>query len=81
MFDWFKKDRGNVVNFPTPYVVPPIPVPEEPATIFYRIGVTDKNRVAFSMGMSEITMTRAGINNMIQQLEVFRDQLTDEETD
>ena len=68
------------MNFPTPYVVPPIPVPEEPATIFYRIGVTDKNRVAFSMGMSEITMARAGINNMIQQLEVFRDQLTDEET-
>jgi len=79
MFDWFKKDKGNVVNFPTPYVVPPVTPPEEPATIFYRIGSTDKNRISFQMGYSEITMNRAGVDNMIKQLETFRDQLTDDE--
>ena len=79
IFDWFKKDKDNVVNFPTPHVVPPVPVPEEPATIFYRIGATDKNRISFQMGYSEITMNRGGIDNMIKQLEAFRDQLTDEE--
>ena len=89
-FKWF--DRGdkpdNVVEFPTskvvppiPYIVPPEPEVEKPARVFYRLGVTDKNRVALSMGMSEITMTKAGVENLIQQLQVFRDQLQDEEQD
>jgi hypothetical protein len=81
MFDWFKgKDKdSNVVDFPRDYIKPiPDPIPE-PAKIFYRIGVTDSNRVAFSMGMSEITMTKAGVENLIQQLQVFRDQLSDED--
>jgi hypothetical protein len=85
-FKWF--DRGekptNVVEFPTPKAVPPVPYiepPEEPAKVFYRLGITDKNRIAFSMGMTEITMTKAGIENLIQQLQVFRDQLRDEEQD
>ena len=81
MFNWFKKDKGNVVDFPTPYVVPPVEPPETPATIFYRIGATDQNRISFQMGYSEITMTRDGVDNMIKQLEVFRDQLTDEDND
>jgi hypothetical protein len=83
MFDWFKKrDYSNVIKFPEtkavpdiPYVVPP--EPEKPAKIFYRIGVTDNNRVAFSMGMSEITMTKLGCQQMIDQLEVFMNQLGD----
>jgi hypothetical protein len=84
MFDWFKKrEYSNVVKFPetpkVPYIVPPAPPePEQPAKIFYRLGVTDNNRVAFSMGMSEITMTRLGVQNLIEQLQVFRDQITDE---
>ena len=90
MFDWFKgrKEReaeyNNVVKFPevtkVPYVVPPAPPePEKPARIFYRIGVTDNNRVAFSMGVSEITMTKLGCRQMIEQIEVFMNQLPDEE--
>ena len=79
MFDWFKnkeKDMtNNVIPFPDkiPYIAPP--ELEKPATVFYRLGVTDKNRVALSMGMSEITMTKAGVQNLIEQLQVFRDQL------
>ena len=83
MFDWFKdKKESNVVKFPEhkiPYIVPPEPVPEKPAIVFYRLGVTDKNRVALSMGMTEITLTKAGVENLIQQLQVFRDQLIDED--
>jgi hypothetical protein len=84
-FDWFGRgDKpDNVVEFPTPktvpYIVPPVPEPEKPARVFYRLGVTDNNRVALSMGMSEITMTKAGVENLIQQLQVFRDQLHEEQ--
>jgi hypothetical protein len=82
MFDFFKKkDSSNVIKFPEPKAVPevaPQPEPEPPAKIFYRIGATDQNRISFQMGHMEITMNREGIDNMIKQLEVFRDQLQTE---
>jgi len=82
MFDWFKGKKGdesNVVPFPERKAYnPPEPPVEEPARIFYRLGVTDRNRLAFSMGVMEITMTKAGVQNLIEQLQVFRDQLEDE---
>ena len=85
MFNWFgKKDKDNVVDFPAPKVVPPMPEvappkKEEPAKIFYRLGLTDNNRVAFSMGYSEITMNRQGCQQMIDQIEFFMNQIADEE--
>ncbi len=73
-------DLNNVVKFPELKAAPPpMPEPEKPAKIFYRLGVTDNNRVAFSMGMSEITMNKEGIQGMIDQLSFFRDQLTEEQ--
>ena len=83
MFDWFKKkDYSNVVKFPehpeaVPYVEPP--KEEKPATTYYRLGITDNSRVSLAMGYSEITMNVAGINNMIKQLECFRDQIAEYE--
>lgn len=90
MFDWFRKygksegsiaeDMNKVIPFPELKAVPPpAPVPEKPSTVFYRLGVTDNNRVAFSMGYSEIIMTREGVQGMIDQLTFFRDQLTEED--
>jgi hypothetical protein len=84
MFDWFKKDKetNKVVPFPgnqTPYVVTPVPEKEEPALVFYRLGVTDKNRLAIQVGYSELTMSRQGVQNLIDQLEIFKSQLQDEE--
>jgi hypothetical protein len=80
MFDLFKK-KTNVVQFPaipktevkTPYTPPE---PEKPVTTYYRLGITNNGRVSFQMGYSEITMNAGGIDNMIAQLEVFRDQIT-----
>lgn len=86
MFDWFKGDKdkepSNVLKFPDPketakmpYVEPP--KKEEPATVYYRFGITDKNRLAFQMGYSEITMNKEGVRNLIDQLTFFMNQLED----
>jgi hypothetical protein len=86
MFNLFgKKDKSNVVDFPKlvepTQPIPPKPEPkkEEPAKIYYRFGITDNNRVAFSMGYSEITMNKQGCQQMIDQLEFFKGQLYDED--
>jgi hypothetical protein len=88
MFDWLKgKDKmpDNVVPFPEPketpkmpYVVPPAPKPEP--KIYYTFGLTDDNRVTFQMGYTTLTMKRAGVQQLIEQLEFFRDQLHDEDS-
>ena len=83
MFDWFKsKTKGdNIVDFPAPRSVPYIdpPAPEKPVTTFYRLGITSNSRVSFQMGYSEITMNADGVDNMIKQLQVFRDQVREYE--
>jgi len=83
MFDFFKKQNdSNVVKFPESKETPKMPYIEPPkaeAKVFYRIGVTDDNTVSLQVGYSELTMTRRGVDNLIQQLQVFRDQLTNEQ--
>ena len=86
MFDWIKgkkdEETTNVVKFPELKAAPePAPEPEKPATVFYRFGVTDKNRLAFQMGYSEITMSKQGIQDLIDQLEFFKAQLKEETDD
>ncbi len=75
-------DMNRVLKFPELKSVPPMPevapTKEEPAKIFYRLGLTDNNRVAFSMGYNEILMTHAGVQQMIDQLEFFQSQLYDD---
>jgi hypothetical protein len=86
MFDFFKKrDYSNVVKFPvptvvpdTPYIEPPSPKPE-PKT-YYTFGLTNDNRVSFTMGYTTLTMNEVGIQQLIDQLEFFQSQLR-EETD
>ena len=70
--------KDNVYNLPTPKLVPPMPKVEEPAKIFYRFGVTDKQRISFQMGYSEITLNKEGCQQMIDQLTFFMNQLEDE---
>ena len=79
------QDGADVLKFPelksVPQVKAPEPAPpkEEPAKIYYRLGLTDNNRVAFSMGYSEITMNHEGCQQMIDQLKFFQSQLQDED--
>jgi hypothetical protein len=78
--DKVANDMSKVIPFPELKAVPvPGHEPEKPARIFYRLGVTDNNRLALSMGMTEITMNKNGVENLIQQLQVFRDQLTEDD--
>jgi hypothetical protein len=79
IIDWFGRKESNVVDFPKDYIKPA--PPPEPTNVFYRIGVTDNNSVALQIGYSELTMTRAGVQNLIDQLSVFRDQLIDSAED
>jgi hypothetical protein len=79
MFDWMKKNKlpANVVPFPTPapkLVEPPTPQKPEPKT-YYTFGLTDDNRVSFTMGYTTLTMNAPGVDQLITQLEFFRDQL------
>jgi hypothetical protein len=79
-------DMNKVLPFPELKAVPSMSKIEpdtekESAKVFYRLGVTDKNRVALSMGLYEITMTKTGVQNLIDQLELFQGQLQNEEED
>ena len=85
MFDWMKKNKlpKNVVPFPVPKSVPKVPYIEPPAPkqepkTYYTFGITDDNRVSFSMGYTTLTMNHAGVQNLIDQLEFFKDQLHNE---
>jgi hypothetical protein len=82
MFNWFKKnDSGsNVIPFPepketpkTPYIAPPEPQPEP--KVYYTFGLTDDNRVTFTMGYTTLTMNDVGIQDLIDQLEFFKKRI------
>jgi hypothetical protein len=83
MFNFFKKpDYSNVVKFPeqikvpTPYIEQP-----QPEEIHYTIGITSEGRIALKIGYSTLTMSKAGCEDLIEQLEVFVKQLKQRETD
>ena len=75
IFDFFKKcDSSNVVKFPAPapYIAPPEP---EPHKTYYTFGLTDDNRLDFTMGYTTLTMNEDGAQKLIDQLEFFKNQL------
>ena len=81
MFDWItgKGKENNVVPFPIKDKTQDTPKSEQkPVTVFYRFGITDSNRLAFQMGYSEITLNKQGVQCLIDQLEFYKSQLTDE---
>lgn len=81
MFKWFTKPiYTNVVKFPdpVPYVTPPTrEVDPDP---IYSIGATsDRSRMTFKLGHTTLTMNKIGCQHLIEQLEVFKNQLQEEE--
>jgi hypothetical protein len=77
-------DMSKVIPFPEVVKTPTMPEVEPPkeklSHTYYRLGLTDNNRVSLAMGYSEVTFNAEGIDNLIQQLQVFRDQLHDDDT-
>lgn len=61
---------------PNPYIE--VPTAEE---IQYSIGVTNESRIALKIGYSTLTMNRKGVEDLIQQLAVFRDQLPEKQNE
>jgi hypothetical protein len=83
MFDWFKKsDYKNVVPlFPEPKAVPYVEPPKEKEQEYYSIGVTSEGKMTFKTGITTLTMTRKGCEDLIEQLTVFKNQMYEEEND
>jgi hypothetical protein len=85
MFDWFKSreerkaEYANVVPFPelksVAPVEPPAPKEKEPE-IHYTIGHTSDNRIAFRLGHTTLTMNYIGVQQLIEQLELYQSQLS-----
>ena len=75
-------DMSKVVPFPELKAVPaPEPEPEKPGRVFYRLGLTDNNRVALSMYYGELTMNGPGVQRLIDQLEFYKSQLSEDEAE
>jgi len=81
MFDWFKKsDYKNVVPlFPESKAVPYVEPPKEKEQEYYSIGVTSEGKMTFKTGITTLTMTRKGCEDLIEQLTVFKNQMHEEE--
>lgn len=82
IFDWFKSREErtkdyNVVQFPKPVIAPPEKKPET----YYTFGLTDDNRLSFTMGYATLTMNHEGIQQLIDHLEFFKNQLEKEVND
>lgn len=77
--------ESTVVKFPELKKVPPMPEveppKEKPANTYYRLGLTDNNRISLQMGYSEVTMNKEGVQNLIDQLTLFMNQLSDHNND
>jgi hypothetical protein len=85
MFDWFKKSNyNNVVQFPEPKAVPNVPYIEPPKKQeqeYYSIGVTSEGKMTFKTGITTLTMSRKGCEDLIEQLTVFKNQLPESTDD
>ena len=72
------QDMNKVIPFPELKAAPP-PMPEVAKDMggktVYSLGLTDNNRVSITMGYSSVTMNSVGIQQLIDQLELFKSQI------
>ena len=73
----FKKavEEGMKASEPT---APTKPAEKREVT-YYSLGLTDRNRISLRIGYSEVTMNAVGVQNLINQLELYKSQLVAEE--
>jgi hypothetical protein len=77
-------DMGKVIQFPelkTPPMPEVVQPREEAGRVFYRLGLTENNRVALSMYYGEITMNSTAVQSMIDQLEFYKSMIKEDEDD
>lgn len=72
MFDWFRT-RSNYQMPEVPHVEPP----KEKEQEYYSIGVTSEGKMTFKTGITTLTMSRKGCEDLIEQLTVFKNQLSE----
>ena len=76
-------DMSKVVPFPELKAVPPMPEVAPPKVeagkTAYSIGLTDNNRVSLTVGYSSLTMNSVGVQQMIDQLALFKSQIESDE--
>ena len=77
------EDMSKVVPFPELKAVPPMPEIASPKVeagkTAYSIGLTDNNRVSVTVGYSSLTMNSVGVQQMIDQLALFKSQIESNE--
>ena len=72
IFDFFKKREYSIVD------VPLVETPVKEPMSAYKLGMTDINtHMTMTVGYTTITMTKQGCQNLIDQLEVFKNTLDD----
>lgn len=80
MFDWIRGGKDNSTDL-VPYPDYVKPKAEKPAQVYYKIGVAEDNRVSLTIGLNELRMNKVGVQNLIDQLTVFMNQLPDNNND
>lgn len=71
-------DINKVLPFPEPYKVDvkPPESPKEPVgKTVYSVGLTDDNRVSLIVGYGSIHMNSVGVQQLIDQLTLFKNQI------
>jgi hypothetical protein len=68
-------DMNKVVPFPELKAVPPAPKEEPAGKTCYSIGLTDNNRVSITVGYSVVSMNSVGVQQLIDQLTLFKSQI------
>jgi hypothetical protein len=76
-------DMSKVIPFPEPKAVPPMPEVAPPkertGKTCYSVGMTDDNRVSLIVGYGSVTMNAAGVQLLIDQLTLFKNQIESNE--
>lgn len=79
MFDWFKKpDYSNVVKFPDPKAMLPMPEVRQPSNLddsdaCYYLGTNKSGNINLKVGYSSLTMTPDAVVELIERLALLID--------
>lgn len=77
MFNLFRKRTAKefLEEAKETYISPKEEPKPKPPITYYRLGITEDNRVSLMIRYDEITMNATGVDNLIKQLEMFKEQL------